>query len=50
VVAAGHIQNRYEEGQMVRVGIVEGRIVDIGRASSSGVPVYSYISITPSLR
>jgi small-conductance mechanosensitive channel len=34
-VAAGrHIQNRYEEGQMVRVGIVEGRIVDIGMAST----------------
>ena len=34
-VAAGrHIQNRYEEGQMVRVGMVEGRITDIGMAST----------------
>jgi small-conductance mechanosensitive channel len=34
-VAAGrHIQNRYEEGQMVRVGAVEGRIVDIGMATT----------------
>jgi small-conductance mechanosensitive channel len=34
-VAAGrHIQNRYEEGMMVRIGIVEGRIVDIGMATT----------------
>jgi len=34
-VAAGrHIQNRYEEGQTVRVGLVEGRIVDIGMATT----------------
>lgn len=34
-VAAGrHIQNRYEEGQVVRVGTVEGRITDIGMAST----------------
>ncbi|NNG47823.1 MAG: mechanosensitive ion channel [Deltaproteobacteria bacterium] len=29
-----HIQNRYEEGQAVRVGIVEGRILDIGMATT----------------
>ena len=34
-VAAGrHIQNQYEAGQMVRVGIIEGRIVDIGMAAT----------------
>ena len=34
-VAAGrHIQNRYETGQMVRVGSVEGRIADIGMAAT----------------
>jgi len=34
-VAAGrHIQNSYEEGQMIRVGIVEGRITDIGMATT----------------
>ncbi len=34
-VAAGrHIQNQYETGQMVRIGIVEGRISDIGMAAT----------------
>ena len=34
-VAAGrHIQNQYEPGQMVRVGTVEGRITDIGMATT----------------
>jgi len=34
-VAAGrHIQNRYEVGQMIMVGIVEGRITDIGMSTT----------------
>lgn len=34
-VAAGrHIQNRYETGMMVRVGQVEGRITDVGMATT----------------
>ncbi len=34
-VAAGrHVQNRFEEGQLIRVGDVEGRLASIGLASS----------------
>ncbi len=34
-VAAGrHVQNRFEEGQLIRVGDVEGRLTSIGLASS----------------
>ncbi len=34
-VAAGrHVQNRFDEGQLVRVGTVEGRVASIGLAST----------------
>ncbi len=34
-VAAGrHVHNRFEEGQLIRVGAVEGRLASIGLASS----------------